>query len=411
MSIVGGLGIEAANEVRRQQGRRDLGKSVTVASVVKEKNSKDAKGPQKKLEENQYKTDDLRYPLDLGTNSFERLHYMTFYVNVQEKSGYNVNERTNFSGQANANRFADKAAGTGQLSGSREGLGVLGEVVGGAIFGAAGASALSGLGIKGAVVGGVVGGLVGSTIIDSIDLTRKTRRIKSTISLYMPDTVNQQIIHEFGEISMTEALGLVGAISQGAAAIGTSVGDFVDRMQKGESAGAAFKGAGAPGGAALAELGGTIAEASGAFGGGIKEAILFSAGVALNPQIEVLYQKTGHREFLFDFKMIARNEAEGAAIREIIKQFKFYSAPELLAGTSGRYFIPPAEFDIKFFYNGQENINIHKISTCALVGIDVDYAGAGQWTTFTDGMPVEIKMQLRFKELELMHKGRIEEGY
>lgn len=388
-------------------------KAVTVASVSREKNSKEVKGPQKKLEENQYATEDLRYPLNLGTNDFERLHYMTFYVNVQEKSGYNVSERTDFSGQANANRFADKAAGIGQLSGTREGAlgGVLGEVVGGAIFGAAGASALSGLGVAGAVAGGVIGGVVGSTVVDSIDLSRKTRRIKSTISLYMPDTINQQIVHEFGEISMTEALGLVGAVSQGAAAIGTSVSGFVDRMQSGESAGAAFKGAGAPGGAALAELGGTIAEASGAFGGGIKEALLFSAGVALNPQIEVLYQKTGHREFLFDFKMIARNPAEGAAIREIIKKFKFYSAPELLAGTSGRYFVPPAEFDIKFFYNGQENTNIHKISTCALVGIDVDYAGGGQWTTFTDGMPVEIKMQLRFKELELMHKARIDEGY
>jgi hypothetical protein len=386
-------------------------KAVTVASVSKEKNSKDVKGPQKKLEENQYTTEDLRYPLDLGTNSFERLHYMTFYINVQEKSGYNVNERTEFSGQANANRFADKAAGVGQISGTTDAINGVGEAVGGAVFGFAGATALSALGAAGAVAGGVIGGLVGTTIIDSIDLSRKTRRIKSTISLYMPDTINQQIVHEFGEISMTEALGMVGAVSQGAAAIGTSVSGFIDKMQKGESAGEAFKGAGAPGGAALAELGGTIAEASGAFGGGIKDAILFSAGVALNPQIEVLYQKTGHREFLFDFKMIARNPSEGAAIREIIKQFKFYSAPELLAGTSGRYFIPPAEFDIKFFYNGQENTNIHKISTCALVGIDVDYASAGQWTTFTDGMPVEIKMQLRFKELELMHKGRIEEGY
>jgi len=392
-------------------------KAVTVASVSKEKNSKDAKGPQKKLEENQYSTDDLRYPLDLGTNNFERLHYMTFYVNVQEKSGYNVNERTQFTGQANANRFNDTSAGIGQLSGSTDALGTVGEVVGGAAFGAAAAGfgaqvggivsrSFLGAGI-GAAIGGALGGIVGSTIVDSIDLSRKTKRIKSTISLYMPDTINQQITHEFGEISMTEALGMAGALDQGARAVGQSVKQYVAALGgSGE-----FKGAGAPGGAALAELGGTLAESSGVFGGGIKDVILFSAGVALNPQVEVLYQKTGHREFLFDFKMIARNPAEGAAIREIIKKFKFYSAPELLAGTSGRYFIPPAEFDIKFFYNGQENTNIHKISSCALVGIDVDYAAAGQWTTFTDGMPVEIKMQLRFKELELMHKARIEEGY
>lgn len=390
---------------------KQTSRSVTVASVAREIDSKAAKGPLKKLDENAYSTDDLRYPLNLGTNNFERLHYITFYINVQEKSGYNVNERTDFSGVANDNRFRDTASGVGQLSGTTDALGVVGEVVGGGVFGAAGAVALSGLGAAGVVIGGAVGGLVGSTIVDSIDLSRKTKRIKSTISLYMPDTVQQQFVHEFGEVSMTEALGMVGAIDQGAKAIGTSVSGFIDRMSSGESAGEAFKGAGAPGGAALAELGGTIAEASGAFGGGIKDAILFSAGVALNPQVEILYQKTGHREFLFDFKMIPRNAAEADVIRKIIKQFKFHSAPELLAGTSGRYFIPPADFDIKFFYNGQENTNIHKISSCALMGIDVDYAAGGQWTTFTDGMPVEIKMQLRFKELELMHKGRIDEGY
>lgn len=432
MSITGGLGIEAANEVRRQQGRRDLGKSVTVATTSKSTDPKEAKGPASKLEKNEYQSNDLRYPLDLATNNFERLHHITFYINVQNKSGYTVTEETNAvnmsedelrlflqggggeTGQANVNRFSDKG-GAEQLS---SGTGVNGTTIaaGGAIFGASGAAigarvgaALGGL--RGALVGaggGLIGGAgIGTAIVSAIDLSRKTKRIKSSISLYMPDTVNQQIIHEFGEISMTEALGMVGAVGQGLGAVGSSISDAVSRISQNQS----LKGAGAPAGAALAELGGTIAEASGVFGGGIKEALLFSAGVALNPQIEVLYQKTGHREFLFDFKMIPRNEAEAKVIREIIKEFKFYSAPELLAGTSGRYFVPPAEFDIKFFYNGAENRNIHRISTCALVGIDVDYASAGQWTTFNDGMPVEIKMQLRFKELELMHKARIEEGY
>jgi hypothetical protein len=258
------------------------------------------------------------------------------------------------------------------------------------------------VGIAAAGVGGAVGGLIGSTIVSSIDLSRKTKRLKSTISMYMPDTINQQIIHEYGEISMTEALGMVGAIGQGAAGVGSTIEGFI-KEGKGD-----LKGAGA---GSMSELVGTLAEKSGVFGGGIKEALLFSAGLAQNPQVEILYQKTGHREFMFDFKMSARSEAEAAAIRKIIKEFKFHSAPELLRGSSGRFFIPPAEFDIKFFYNGKENTNIHKISSCVLVGIDVNYAAAGQWTTFSDGMPVDISMQLRFKELELMHKGRIEEGY
>ena len=390
---------------------------LTLNSVSRNLDPNEAKGPLAILAKNAFASTDHRYPINLGTNNFEGLHYVTFYVNVQEKSNYNIQERTNIGPTANQNRANDAAAGVGQIASGNQIISdstvgqLFAEGVGGFAFGAAlggGAGALAAelggplVGIAAAGVGGAVGGLIGSTIVSSIDLSRKTKRLKSTISMYMPDTINQQIIHEYGEISMTEALGMVGAIGQGAAGVGSTIEGFI-KEGKGD-----LKGAGA---GSMSELAGTLAEKSGAFGGGIKEALLFSAGLAQNPQVEILYQKTGHREFMFDFKMSARSEAEAAAIRKIIKEFKFHSAPELLRGSSGRFFIPPAEFDIKFFYNGKENTNIHKISSCVLVGIDVNYAAAGQWTTFSDGMPVDISMQLRFKELELMHKGRIEEGY
>jgi len=390
---------------------------LTLNSVSRNLDPNEAKGPLAILAKNAFASTDHRYPINLGTNNFEGLHYVTFYVNVQEKSNYNIQERTNIGPTANQNRANDAAAGVGQIASGNQIISdstvgqLFAEGVGGFAFGAAlggGAGALAAelggplAGIAAAGVGGAVGGLIGSTIVSSIDLSRKTKRLKSTISMYMPDTINQQIIHEYGEISMTEALGMVGAIGQGAAGVGSTIEGFI-KEGKGD-----LKGAGA---GSMSELVGTLAEKSGVFGGGIKEALLFSAGLAQNPQVEILYQKTGHREFMFDFKMSARSEAEAAAIRKIIKEFKFHSAPELLRGSSGRFFIPPAEFDIKFFYNGKENTNIHKISSCVLVGIDVNYAAAGQWTTFSDGMPVDISMQLRFKELELMHKGRIEEGY
>ena len=390
---------------------------LTLNSVSRNLDPNEAKGPLAILAKNAFASTDHRYPINLGTNNFEGLHYVTFYVNVQEKSNYNIQERTNIGPTANQNRANDAAAGVGQIASGNQIIsdsttgqlfaeGTAGFAFGAAIGGGAGALAaeLGGplAGIAAAGVGGAVGGLIGSTIVSSIDLSRKTKRLKSTISMYMPDTINQQIIHEYGEISMTEALGMVGAIGQGAAGVGSTIEGFI-KEGKGD-----LKGAGA---GSMSELVGTLAEKSGVFGGGIKEALLFSAGLAQNPQVEILYQKTGHREFMFDFKMSARSEAEAAAIRKIIKEFKFHSAPELLRGSSGRFFIPPAEFDIKFFYNGKENTNIHKISSCVLVGIDVNYAAAGQWTTFSDGMPVDISMQLRFKELELMHKGRIEEGY
>lgn len=388
--------------------------AISPVSIARDLDPNSAKGPLAKLTQNAFSTKDLRYPINLGTNNFEGLHYVTFYINVQEKSKYNVQERTAVGPTINQNRDRDAAAGVGQLA--NQGVGFFGELVSGSAFGAAGGEIAGSVGaalggpagaVGGAIAGGVLGGALGTAVVKSIDLSRKTKRIKTAVSMYMPDTINQQIIHEYGEISMTEALGMVGAIGQGAQAVGASMEGYFNSAF-GDGAKADLKGAGA---GSLAELGGTLAEKSGVFGGGIKEAILFSAGLALNPQVEILYQKTGHREFLFDFKMIARSEEEAKAIRNIIKEFKFHSAPELLPGSSGRFFIPPAEFDIKFFYNGKENLNIHKISSCVLVGMDVNYASAGQWTTFEDGMPVEIAMQLRFKELELIHKGRVEEGY
>mgnify|MGYP006276614409 CR=1 FL=1 len=369
--------------------------------VTRDANSQNPRGPLAALESNKYSSDDLRYPSNLGSANYnENLHYITFYINVQERSKYTLKEEYTGGGPTvNSNRLADKAAGIGQIS--TEGIGTVGKMVAAGSLGAA-AGEVGGQigGFWGAVAGGAIGGAAG-TYIASADLSRKTKRIKSTISLYMPDTINNQLVHEYGEISMTEAFGMAGALGQGAAAVGNSIQGVFNGDANMRSSGAG----------ALAELSGVVAEKSGVFGNGIKEALLFSAGLAQNPQVEVLYQKTSHREFQFDFKLIPRNRDEADKIRKIIKQFRFHASPELLTGSSGRFFIPPAEFDIKFFYNGKENPNIHKISSCVLVGVDVNYAAAGQWTTFQDGMPVETQMQLRFKELELMHKGRIEEGY
>ena len=377
-------------------------------------------GALKKLFDNPFKTGDYRFPDNLGSNDFERLHYVKFFINVQEKSKYNVQEDIdpNAVSQANANRFADTQLGIGQISGATQAINsTAGEVVGaGAVaagfagYGAKVGEAFGGVAgaLAGGVVGGAIGGGVGTAIVKSIDLSRKTKRLKSTISMYMPDTVQSTMSHQFQGISMTNALGLVGAIGQGASAVGTSVSEYFKGLVGDKNASPDLRGSGM---GSLAELAGTAAQSSGGFGEGIKEAILFSAGLAQNPQVEILYQQTEHRNFTFTFKMIPRTAKEAQTIRDIVKQFKFYAAPELLPGAQGRFFIPPAEFDIKFFYNNAENLNINKISTCVLTRVDVNYASAGQWTTFDDGMPVETMLQLEFQELEIMHKQRIMDGY
>jgi hypothetical protein len=64
-------------------------------------------------------------------------------------------------------------------------------------------------------------------------------------------------------------------------------------------------------------------------------------------------------------------------------------------------------------YNGKENPNIPRISTCVLQSIDVDYAPNGfsayevpgeQALPGRTGMPVAIRLSLNFKETEILTK-------
>ena len=222
----------------------------------------------------------------------------------------------------------------------------------------------------------------------------------------MPDTVTNQLVNDYDQVSLTEALGKAGLVGQAGGSIVTGAMDRLTGTSPTFGLGA---GGVAMGG--LAEAGGMVAEKTGNFGGGITDVLLFSAGLALNPQVELLFKNIQNREFLFDYKFVPRNKKEADAIKEIIKKFRFFAAPEIPTNSNGRYFIPPSEFDIEFMVGQKRNASLPRVSTCVLQGIDVNYGSAGQWTAFQDGMPVEISMQLRFKEVEIMHKKLIDEGY
>ena len=65
-------------------------------------------------------------------------------------------------------------------------------------------------------------------------------------------------------------------------------------------------------------------------------------------------------------------------------------------------------------YNGTNNEYLHHISTCILENMNVTYGG-DRYKTFTaneeGAPPVETNITLNFKELELITKERIHEGY
>jgi hypothetical protein len=103
-----------------------------------------------------------------------------------------------------------------------------------------------------------------------------------------------------------------------------------------------------------------------------------------------------------------RSPLEAENIKRILNLFKFHMHPELSKG--GLFYIYPSEFEIKYFYRDKENTYFDKISSCVLEDMSVDY-GADIFSTFEDGNPVEINLTLKFKELELLTKDRITQGY
>lgn len=247
--------------------------------------------------------------------------------------------------------------------------------------------------VKTEVVTGLTAGMM-----SGMKLGRKVKRTNACICLYMPDNVEYKLGNKYDATSLTEALGRIGVVeAAGSDAFAALLGN---QTPTGTSPG-------------VSEASAEIIKAYGAgiVGSSFTDFALFSSGVAQNPQVELLYKSIDNRTFSFNFRFIPKNDAEAKTVLDIIKAFRFFAAPELPKGGSGRYFIPPSEFEIEFMIGTETNLKLPKIAGCVLEGIDVNYSPNRQWSTFEDGMPVEISLSLQFKEVEIMHKKLIEQGY
>jgi len=142
------------------------------------------------------------------------------------------------------------------------------------------------------------------------------------------------------------------------------------------------------------------------------DTLLKGQGVAINPQVQLLFKATALRTFQFEFLFTPTSQQEAQNIKKIIQTFKYHAAPEIGGGAtnSDLFFKMPDTFNINFLYKGRVNENVHKIDECVLETINVDYAPVG-WSAFDDGAPVQTRMTLQFKELAVQDKKQIELGY
>ena len=149
--------------------------------------------------------------------------------------------------------------------------------------------------------------------------------------------------------------------------------------------------------------------------GGLREVSEMKSGNVIADRLELAFKGINKRNFQYTFKMTPKDRREVEMIRKIIFAFKSNMMPEFVGGNrGGRRLLVPNTFDIAYMYTGNQNLHLHNISTCVLENMNVTYGGDRYRTFEADGegaQPVETTMTLNFKEMELITRERIFEGY
>ena len=129
-----------------------------------------------------------------------------------------------------------------------------------------------------------------------------------------------------------------------------------------------------------------------------------------NPFREQLFQNIGFRQFQFTYHFMPKNANEANMVKNIIEKFKFHMHPDLNA--TGVFMKFPSQFDIVYYFNGEVNTNLNKIATCALIDMAVKYGSdADKFASFNDGHNVETTISLTFRELSVLTKTQIKQGF
>ena len=326
------------------------------------------------------------YPEDLISNTGEYGgNYAIFYINVQTDSKLAKSaDESEFVNDGTARDRGDLIAqnlSQGKLLATNVGL-----IGGGAILGKA-------LGV-GAVTGPAAGlATVGAAATSKVAATasRAQRRLKTAIALHVPNQLQIRYGMQYGEQD-------TGTLAMAAAALdqGTEVakallqGDSVNSKDVGNLAGAIATN--------LSLSKGPFASANSA-----------ATGLAANPKKEQIFSGVDFRTFTVEYQFFPRSPDEAGNVQRIIKEFKYHMHPEFKDANNFVY-IYPSEFDIFYYQNGTENLNLHRHTSCVLTEMSINYTPNGAFTTFDNGMPTQINVQMTFRELALLTKDKILDG-
>ena len=229
---------------------------------------------------------------------------------------------------------------------------------------------------------------------------RKKKKIKSIINLPIPRNVTDSQGVQYGESSLNplESVGL------------SAVAAAVDPAGNVQSLKNIFTSLSKGAGEALSSpeiqdtIGAAIAgTAIGALGGNVSADQLISraTGQILNPNLELLFNGVGIRTFPFSFQFFPRNRSEGQVVLDIIRTLKIEMAPSRTTKSEakGVFIKAPSIFHLKYKKGNGPHPFLNRFQPAVLSDMKVNYTAAGSHSTFYDGTPTHIQVDMQFKEL------------
>ena len=334
---------------------------------------KDANGNNTLLEK--YNINNAIYPIDLfDSRGIYGDNYVVFYINVPESSKLFSERKIEPQNRDTTEIGSTLAKNNSQIS--REAAssitgGVLGAGVGGMLGGK-----------RGSAIGSVTGAAAGYATAGMLP-NRQNKRIKDTITLNIPNS----LVARYSASWDAEDMVLASAA--------TDITNALTNKNSSQSVSDTGK-------AVLTNLG-----LSKVPGGGIAQAM---SGVAPNPKKEQLFRNVDFRTFNFEYQFAPRNAKESQQVKNIIDLFKLHMHPEF-KDTAGFLFLYPSEFEIVYYQGDSENMNLPRHTSSVLIDMSVNYTPQTMFNTFENGASTLITINLTFKELAILTKAEILDGF
>ncbi len=226
------------------------------------------------------------------------------------------------------------------------------------------------------------------------DVTRSTPG--DEIQLYMPESASQPSTVSWD----SEKFGAIGSAiaSIGRGAAGADPGSVISSAMSSAASlpGAAFSRALANIGSGAASLLGGNVSAEGLMGE--------TMGKIPNPYLTMVFRGVDFRSFAFVFKFTPYSESDCDTIDNIIRAFRRNALPT----KEGAFLKYPSECDIEYFWRGAENKWLHRFKKAVCTAVDVDYTGAGMFSTMRNGFPSTIVLTTKWSEIEIVTRDDID---